>query len=162
MARHPALLLALITSIMAAGCGSKASPAPSAQGQKSPVKHTANKAGSALSSSKKMVQKAGTGPGLVHALKPYSAPPSKLPTGSIAAGSKVYSASCAVCHGSGGTGTSSGLRLAMPSGVVSHFMTEPALEVFIAHNMPANNPGILSTTDAVNVAAYIWHIAGGK
>jgi cytochrome c len=93
-------------------------------------------------------------------IKPYSAPPPKLPVGSVAAGARVYAASCISCHGPSGTGTNKGPRLAHPSNVVATYRTESALYVFVAHNMPANNPGSLTTHDAVNVSTYIWHIAG--
>lgn len=128
------------------GCGSK--PAPNHA-------HTTSSRGV----NTRQVQSAGGGRKPAHAIKPYSSPPAKLPAGSVSAGSRVYAATCASCHGIHATGTLMGPRLAHPSNIVSHFTSETALEVFIAHNMPANNPGILTTKDAVNVAQYIWHIA---
>lgn len=137
---------------VAAGCGSKAAPSPNTTHHKS-----ANNA-----QNTKRVQSAGGGPGPTHALRPYSAPPAKLPAASVSAGQSVYSSTCASCHGSGGTGTGKAPRLAHPSNIMTRYGSEAALEVFIAHNMPASNPGSLSTGDAVNVAAYVWRIAGGK
>lgn len=130
------------------GCGSSPAPSPG---------HSTHKSAATP-------HRSGKGPrttSAVKPIKPYSAPPPKLPVGSVAAGSHVYAASCISCHGPNGTGTSKGPRLAHPSNVVSKYGTESALYVFVAHNMPANNPGSLTTRNAVNVSTYIWHIAGG-
>lgn len=136
---------------LAAACGGKASPSPN------------NK--QAAGQTKRKVQRANGGGTAKHAMKPpkpYSAPPAKVPAGNVAAGARIYVASCQSCHAKGGTGTGGAPRLAKPSGVMAHFKTEPALEVFIAHNMPANNPGILGAKKASDVAAYVWRLAGGK
>jgi thiosulfate dehydrogenase len=93
---------------------------------------------------------------------PYSAPPAKLPRGNEAAGARVFQATCESCHGRDGVGTGKAPRLKAPSGVVSDFKTESALTSFILHNMPANNPGILTTTKAANAAAYVWHLAKSR
>lgn len=156
--RPKALITIFVLATLAAGCGGN----PSAS--RNTTHHTQQGAGSGKniktsSKNKRSVQNAGSGPGPAHAAKPYSAPPATLPPGNIAAGSRVFTSTCASCHGSGATGTGKGPRLAHPSNVLSQFKTETALEVFIAHNMPSNNPGILSTKDAVNVASYVWHIA---
>lgn len=78
--------------------------------------------------------------------------------GNVTAGAKLYASTCESCHGKGGIGTASAPRLAAPSAVVSQFGTESSLEAFIAHNMPATNPGSLTATQAHNVAGYIWHL----
>lgn len=59
-------------------------------------------------------------------------------------------------------GTGKAPRLKAPSSVVQDFKTETALTSFILHNMPANNPGILTTSKAANAAAYVWHLAHGR
>ncbi|MCY0877354.1 MAG: cytochrome c [Firmicutes bacterium] len=93
---------------------------------------------------------------------PYSAPPARLPRGNEAAGARVFQATCESCHGRDGVGTGKAPRLKAPSSVVQDFKTETALTSFILHNMPANNPGILTTSKAANAAAYVWHLAHGR
>lgn len=124
-------------------------------------KHTVNKG---VHKTKRTIQGAMNtkAPKKVTKPGPYSAPPAKLPLGNVADGSRFFASACASCHGRTGTGTASGPRLAKPSNVITQFKTETALESFILHNMPADNPGTLSTKNAANAAAYVWHIAGGK
>jgi len=86
--------------------------------------------------------------------------PATGPVGTVPAGTTVYRADCASCHGSGGVGASNGPRLAKPSNVVSTYSSQAQLEVYVAHSMPTTNPGSLSAKDAADVAAYVWHIAG--
>lgn len=85
---------------------------------------------------------------------------SQKPT--VAAGASLYKKSCASCHGASGKGTGKGPRLASPSNVLKRYGTKAQLQKFIAHNMPASNPGSLSTQQAANATEYVWHIAGGK
>ena len=155
MQRSSRVIFAIITfSIglsLAAGCGGSPSASPNTNNHKI----TANR----------HVQRNGKGNTARHAIKPpkpYSAPPAKLPSGNASAGARVYSTSCESCHARGGTGTGNGPRLAKPSNVMASFKTQAALAQFIAHNMPANNPGILKAKNAADVAAYVWRLAGGK
>ncbi|SMC01854.1 Cytochrome C oxidase, cbb3-type, subunit III [Sulfobacillus thermosulfidooxidans DSM 9293] len=78
---------------------------------------------------------------------------------SLTQGAKLYASTCQSCHGKAGAGTSQGPKLAASPTVVSRFGTETALEAFIAHNMPATNPGSLSSSQSRNVSAYIWNLA---
>lgn len=77
-----------------------------------------------------------------------------------AKGAKVYAASCASCHGAKAQGTASGPRLKTPN-LRHRFLSEAKLQEFIAHNMPASNPGSLSAAQAYNVSWYVWKLAGG-
>lgn len=86
-------------------------------------------------------------------------PPSKA---WVTAGAKVFSASCASCHGLGGSGTLSAPRLAGPSGIWYTFHTEGRLANYIQVHMPGNNPGSLTRTQAKYVAAYVWSISKAK
>lgn len=86
--------------------------------------------------------------------------PTRPLVGNAKAGASLYVRDCQSCHGRGGTGTSTAPRLAKPSSVVKTFGTEASLAAFIAHNMPASNPGSLKPQQAANAAAYVWHLAG--
>lgn len=138
------LALGLLIPITAVGCGSKPAPSPS---------HTVNKTGNKGG----YVTKKDSGNG---SSKGHSSAPAAPPIGSVSAGAKLFASTCETCHGKGGTGTANAPRLAAPSAVAVKFKTEAALEAFIAHNMPATNPGSLNSTKAANAAAYVWHLAG--
>ncbi len=149
-------VLAAVTMLTATGCGSTASPSHSIkQGAKKTVSDTKKSSKKVDTAAKKAVSSAKN---TKKPSKSSSAP--TIPAGNIAAGSKLFASTCQVCHGKGGVGTSTAPRLAKPSPVASKFVTEPALEAFIAHNMPATSPGSLSRQQASNAAAYVWHIAG--
>lgn len=92
----------------------------------------------------------------------HNARPPYTVTADINAGAQVFRRMCVTCHGSQGVGTTFAPRLAGPSGVVSEFGSYDALKTYIAHNMPADRPGSLSPVAQQDVAAYVWHIAGGK
>jgi mono/diheme cytochrome c family protein len=77
-----------------------------------------------------------------------------------AKGAKVYAASCASCHGAKAQGTTSGPPLKTPD-LLHRFVSEAKLREFIAHNMPASNPGSLSAAQANDVSSYVWKLAGG-
>ena len=126
-------------SFVAAGCGNSSAPAPSPSVKKNASKTRSTKKVWLGNSSSKTP-----------------------PLGSTAAGSKFFASTCQTCHGKGGAGTGMAPRLAKPSTVVARFGSPAALESFIAHNMPADNPGSLSSSQVANVSAYVWHIAGGK
>ncbi len=147
------LALGLLGPLVVAGCGNKPAPSP-----KHTVKKTAhnvkNAARSTSKSAKHVAKNAQT------AVPPHSTTPAKPPVGNVAAGAKLFASTCESCHGKGGTGTGSAPRLASPSTVGAQFGTQAALESFIAHNMPANNPGSLNAQQAANAAAYVWHLAG--
>ena len=132
------VLFSLGLPILAAGCGSKPAPAPGHS-----VKNTAKKAPTTR-------------------ITPETITPKVAPVGNATDGAKLYTSTCESCHGKGGTGTGKAPRLASPSSVVAQFKTQGALEAFVLHNMPANNPGSLSPQKAANVSAYIWHLSGGK
>lgn len=80
----------------------------------------------------------------------------------VAAGSKIFSASCASCHGVGGSGTLSAPRLAGPSNIWYTFHTQSRLEHYIKIHMPGNNPGSLTRLQAKEVAAYVWSVSKSK
>lgn len=122
-----------------AGCGT-ASPEKAGQTAQNKVKPTGNQGKS---------------------MKKAAAPSAKPFVPTVAAGSKLFSKSCASCHGKGATGTGKGPRLASSS-IITRYGTEVQLEKYIEHNMPANNPGSLTAQQAANAAAYVWSIAGGK
>lgn len=148
------VLFSLGLPILAAGCGSKPAPAPGHS-----VKNTAKKAQlqgkvqNAVGSAKKAP---------TTRITPETITPKVAPVGNATDGAKLYTSTCESCHGKGGTGTGKAPRLASPSSVVAQFKTQGALEAFVLHNMPANNPGSLSPQKAANVSAYVWHLSGGK
>ncbi|MBX5466438.1 MAG: cytochrome c [Firmicutes bacterium] len=74
-------------------------------------------------------------------------------------GMQVFATTCAPCHGNQGQGTANGPSLATAA-VRARFGSEAKLEEFIAHNMPASNPGSLSPAQAQAVSAYVWQLAG--
>jgi mono/diheme cytochrome c family protein len=78
---------------------------------------------------------------------------------SIQAGAQIFRAQCQTCHGASGVGTPSAPRLAKPSAVAATFPTQAQLEAFIQHNMPASAPGSLTTSQATQVAGYVWQIS---
>lgn len=80
----------------------------------------------------------------------------------VRAGMALFKRDCVTCHGVGGNGTNSAPRLSAPSGVASTFGSPTQLKTFIEANMPANNPGSLSSVQASNLAQYVWAIAQGK
>lgn len=146
-------ILFMTTAIgVISGCGQAASPAK-------PIKKDTHKV---VSSAKKGVHKAGkdvskTTTGGGHKTKSSTTTSSKT-KGLM--GAKLFAASCETCHGKGGIGSTSAPRLAKPSTVPTRFATQSALELFIAHNMPANNPGSLTPSQDKSIASYVWHLAG--
>jgi len=78
-------------------------------------------------------------------------------TADTAAGARVYSASCAKCHGAAGEGTA----VAPPVwgsesyNIGAGMSRVRAAAEFIRHNMPFDAPGTLSDSQAFNVAAYV-------
>ena len=89
---------------------------------------------------------------------PRTAAPA-VPVGNVKAGAALFQKSCQSCHGPQGSGSHSGPALKASALVISRFGTQSALEGFIAHNMPASNPGSLSPQQAADAAAYVWHLA---
>lgn len=83
----------------------------------------------------------------------------KVSPPNLGAGAKLFASTCQSCHGKTGGGTSQGPKLAASAAVVSRFGTETALEAFVAHNMPATDPGSLSAQQSVNVSGYVWSLA---
>lgn len=77
--------------------------------------------------------------------------------GDTVAGRQVWAQQCARCHGPDGQGT----PLAPPTWGPRSFNVGAGMSRirtaagFIRHNMPFDNPGVLSDTEAVNVAAYL-------
>ncbi|MCL6562025.1 MAG: cytochrome c [Firmicutes bacterium] len=78
-----------------------------------------------------------------------------------ARGAKVFAASCASCHGAKAQGTASAPPL-KTANLLHRFGSEAKLREFIAHNMPASNPGSLSAAQASDVSWYVWKLAGGR
>lgn len=162
MSRHRGWLLAfglIVPLSIASGCGNKPAPAPK-HAVKSTAKKTASKTKHTVNTAMNKSKPKGVKRSLVSKVRTTA--PTVPAMGNVAAGAKLFAASCQTCHGKNGVGAGAGPRLASPSNVVAQFGTESALGSFIQHNMPANNPGSLSATQASNAAAYVWHIAGGK
>ncbi|MCY0907720.1 c-type cytochrome [Sulfobacillus sp. hq2] len=91
---------------------------------------------------------------------PYNAADNtKVSPPNITTGAKLYASTCQSCHGKNGAGTSQGPKLAASPTVVSRFGSETALEAFVAHNMPATDPGSLTPQQATNVSGYVWGLA---
>jgi len=80
----------------------------------------------------------------------------------VAAGAKTYAASCSKCHGANLEGVSAPALRGAGSGLAGDSVSEAYK--FIATQMPAGNPGSLSSTEYTNVMAYILsrngHAAG--
>ncbi len=147
------VLFSLGLPFLAAGCGSKPSPAPGHSAKSAKKPQPQGKIQNAMGNGKKAP---------TTRITPQTITPKVAPVGNMAQGAKIYAATCETCHGKGGTGTGKAPRLASPSSVGAQFKTQGALDAFILHNMPANNPGSLSPQQAANVSAYVWHISGGK
>jgi mono/diheme cytochrome c family protein len=79
-----------------------------------------------------------------------------------AAGAKTYAAQCSRCHGDKLEGVSAPALRGAGSGLAGDTVTEAY--TFISTQMPAGNPGSLSSTEYINVMAYILsqngHAAG--
>ena len=79
-----------------------------------------------------------------------------------AAGAKTYAANCSRCHGDKLEGVSAPALRGAGSGIAGDTVTQAY--TFISTQMPAGNPGSLSSTEYVNVMAYILsqngHAAG--
>jgi mono/diheme cytochrome c family protein len=77
-----------------------------------------------------------------------------------AAGAKTYSASCSKCHGANLEGVSAPALHGSGSGLAGDTVSEAF--TFISTQMPAGNPGSLSSTEYANVLAYILDRNGHK
>lgn len=88
--------------------------------------------------------------------------PPKFPKGNALVGAKIFSATCATCHGVHATGTPG---LAPPLQPPSQFAwqlygTPDQLAEFIYQYMPKTNPGSLSRRQAADLAALVWGLNG--
>jgi len=95
-------------------------------------------------------------------VSPSSAPNARLQkwaafTADTAAGSRVFAASCAKCHGAVGEGTAGAPPLWGPESynVGAGMSRARTAAEFISRNMPFDVPGTLSDSQAFNVAAYV-------
>ncbi len=85
-----------------------------------------------------------------------SAPTVHYEAAAVSRGQSIFYSTCAVCHGKDGQGNT-GPALWGPNSAVQGFSQFSDLEQFIQGNMPQNNPGTLSSAQAVAVASYLWH-----
>lgn len=88
--------------------------------------------------------------------------PPKFPKGNALVGAKIFSQTCATCHGVHATGTPG---LAPPLRPPSQFAwqlygTPNKLAEFIYQYMPKTNPGSLSRQQAADLAALVWSVNG--
>ena len=88
--------------------------------------------------------------------------PSLFTSAQSAAGGKTYAANCSKCHGANLEGVSAPALRGSGSGLAGDSVGEAF--TFISTQMPAGNPGSLSTTEYTNVLAFILtrngHTAG--
>jgi len=77
--------------------------------------------------------------------------------GNIVRGDSLYGAACARCHGADGSGMAKVPALwgAKSFSIGASMARVERAASFIRHNMPFDNPGTLSDTDAFDVAAFI-------
>jgi polar amino acid transport system substrate-binding protein len=91
-----------------------------------------------------------------------SSAPSVFTSAQAQAGAKVYVAQCSKCHGANLEGVSAPALRGAGSGLAGNSVGEAF--TFISTQMPAGNPGGLSSSDYANVLAYILsrngHAAG--
>lgn len=81
--------------------------------------------------------------------------PAPAPAASpVSSGQTLYAAQCQSCHGSNAAGGSA------PSlkGTPSKYGSQSALSSYIQANMPLTSPHSLSSTDANNLAAYLFSL----
>lgn len=78
--------------------------------------------------------------------------PASLVGHPVPAGAWLFQRECSVCHGADGAGGPNAPDLATPA--VQH-LSPRTLESFIQTDMPADNPGILTTTEARDLAIFI-------
>lgn len=80
-------------------------------------------------------------------------------TGDTIAGSRVFVAQCARCHGADGGGTAAPLYPplwgAKSFNIGAGMARVRTASAFVKHNMPFDMPGTLTDIDALNVAAYV-------
>ncbi len=82
-----------------------------------------------------------------------SSEPAIFTSAQAAAGAKTYAAQCSKCHGVNLEGVSAPALRGSGSGLGGDSVGEAF--TFISTQMPAGNPGSLSTTEYTNVLAYI-------
>ena len=81
--------------------------------------------------------------------------------GDTVAGARIYARTCARCHGATGNGTVIGVAAFPPLwgprsfNIGAGMARVRTVATFIQRNMPRDSAGILSATDALNVAAYV-------
>lgn len=86
--------------------------------------------------------------------------PAPSNTQAIAAGAKIFAAKCQKCHGAAGVG---GRCPTLNNGnVQKSFSSVANLQGFIKANMPLDNPGSLTNTQASEDAQYVWSLYKGK
>jgi mono/diheme cytochrome c family protein len=90
--------------------------------------------------------------------------PSVFTSAQASAGAKTYAAQCSRCHGAKLEGVSAPALTGSGSGLNGDSVSEAYK--FISTQMPAGNPGSLSSTEYLNIVAYILsrngHAAGTK
>lgn len=72
-------------------------------------------------------------------------------------GKQLFAAMCVTCHGPGGNGAG-GAPILNDGSVLQKYSTVKSLAAFIQSNMPASDPGILTSQQSTELALYIFHL----
>ncbi|MHB1610223.1 MAG: c-type cytochrome [Sulfobacillus sp.] len=82
----------------------------------------------------------------------------QLQTREATAGQALFAAMCETCHGPGGNGAG-GAPVLNDGAVLQKYSTPASLSAFISSNMPASDPGILTTQEATDLTLYIFQLS---
>lgn len=85
--------------------------------------------------------------------------PSNLAGRPVLAGAWLFARECSVCHGADGQGSQNAPALNRPA---LYGAGADVLARFIQADMPADNPGILSGSDAQDLAAFVKTLGAGQ
>lgn len=72
-------------------------------------------------------------------------------------GKQLFASMCVTCHGPGGNGAG-GAPILNDGSVLQKYSTVTSLAAFIQSNMPASDPGILTSQQSTELALYIFHL----
>lgn len=159
----------LVLALVLSGCGTKATPNTATQNQ--PAPQTAQTPSATTPSSAPSPSTSApsptvpqpvsptiptpTAPAPKPAPAPAPAPAPQAPAVTASSrGQSLFNAQCVSCHGANGAGGSA------PSlkGTPSKYSTQAALASYIQANMPLTNPHSLSSSQASDLAAYLFSI----